>query len=134
MYHLHGFKETSMNTERANIFKTKYLDQNKLIYLLTLPPCRSVLQLHAERANEAKLEILQSSQLGLYANNGWLANREFVLVVMFHSLELRIFLRRLSLTRIYLKEIPWTNIATKVVTRKISYSSTLRRNTKTRTQ
>lgn len=58
-----------MNTTRANIIKKKNLDQNKLFDLVTLPPCRSVLQLHAKQANKSKLEILQSSQLGLSANN-----------------------------------------------------------------
>ena len=132
--YFHGFKETSMNTTRANIFKKKNLDQNKLFDLVTLPPCRSVLQLHAKQANKSKLEILQSSQLGLSANNVQLANGEFVLVVMFHPLILRIFLLRLSLTRIYIKKIPRTNIVTQVATGKISYSSTLRHNAKTRTE
>ena len=40
-----------INRLRYEMYHTKYANENKAIHMSALPPCRSVLRLHADRAN-----------------------------------------------------------------------------------
>ncbi len=48
---LYGYRKKSVNFVRHQMFQKKYSKDSKIIDLALLPPCQSVLQLHAYRAN-----------------------------------------------------------------------------------
>jgi hypothetical protein len=49
--HLYGYHQKSINIVRHQMFMKKYASDNKCIDMSVLPPCRSVLHLHADRCN-----------------------------------------------------------------------------------
>ena len=80
---LYGRNEEDINAARSKMFLQKYSSTSNVIDLAVLPPCRSVLYLHAQRANYVA-KIWKSSNLAWHdmpdINNGWLENEEIDLV------------------------------------------------------
>ena len=79
---LYGSQKKDVNEVCYQRFQKKYEKQDKIIDLLPLPPCQSVLMLHAKRANfvakilkcsfEAQLQILD---IGMH---GWDVNGKII--------------------------------------------------------
>ena len=57
---LYGYQKKNVNQVRYELFQKKYEKEGKIIDLSMLPPCESVLLLHARRANFVA-KILRSS-------------------------------------------------------------------------
>ena len=72
---LYGFKQKDVNEVRFKLFETKYEKQSKVIDLSTLPPCQSVLKLHANRANFVskmfKSSLVAQMQIPDITAHGW---------------------------------------------------------------
>ena len=75
---LYGYNETCVDVVRSKKFQRKYKSEGKIVDLSLLPPCRSVLKLHAERANYvAKIwrsSTTSSMEMPIISNHGWESN------------------------------------------------------------
>ena len=73
--YLYGARSKDINKLRYKIFDKKYTKENKIIDMCTLPPCRSVLKLHAERANFVAALWKRSTQSNIgtpsITSSGW---------------------------------------------------------------
>ena len=49
--YLYGYKQNNINEVRSKLFSKKYRNEHKVVDLSLLPPCQSVLKLHAEWSN-----------------------------------------------------------------------------------
>ena len=72
---LYGVRKANVNNVRYTKFKSKLQNENKIVDLSTLPPCRSVLSLHCKRANYvARIwKLCKSAHLQIPSihNHGW---------------------------------------------------------------
>ena len=77
---LYGQNEKDINAAISKMFLQKHSSTSNVIDLAVLPPCRSVLYLHAQRVNYVA-KIWKSSNLAWHdmpyiKDNGWLENGE----------------------------------------------------------
>ena len=77
---IYGQNEKDIHAARSKMFLQKYSSTSKVIDLAVLAPWRSVLHLHAQRANYVA-KIWKSSNLAWHdmpdiKDNGWLENGE----------------------------------------------------------
>ena len=72
---LYGFKDNSVDVVHHKIFEKKFSKDGKVVDLSLFPPCRSVLLLHAQRANYvAKLwrsSLTSFVEMPPIFENGW---------------------------------------------------------------
>ena len=72
---LYGCCQRNVNAVRKKLFDNKYLNQNKVMDISLLPPCRSSLRLHILRANVVARIWIQANQplieLPDFSQHGW---------------------------------------------------------------
>ena len=74
--YLYGSRLKDINLLRFNMYTKKYIKENKIIDMCSLPPCRSVLKLHSMRANFVaaiwKRSISPNVEPPEISESGWL--------------------------------------------------------------
>ena len=81
---LYGYRSKNINEVRHRLFMKKYINSHKVIDLATLPPCHSVLRLHAKRANFVACIWKRSNEVQVEMPdifvNGWTLDGDIVWV------------------------------------------------------
>ena len=76
--YLYGSRSKDINLVQYNIYTKKYTNENKIIDMCSLPPCRSVLKLHSMRANYVaavwKRSTSPNIEMPLITSSGWFSD------------------------------------------------------------
>ena len=75
---MYGYKQNNVNEVRSKLFSKRYGNEHKVVDLSLLPPCQSVIKLHAERSNVVSMIWRKSLQSIMNIPNlseyGWLSD------------------------------------------------------------